>query len=126
MNASSVRTGPSAIHATGVFVQQRTAAGQTIGALDLGPAQEQGRHTLLVGTEHRSVAEPWRFLNHACTPTAQLRFIDRDAILVAARDLEPGTELTIDYLALPEKVGSPFTCGCVRCREAPEPSRVGG
>ena len=122
----AVRSGPSAIHEAGVFVDSRVGAGEKIGALSLGPVVEQDRHSLLIGTEHRLVEPPWRFLNHACTPTATLQIGERDAVLFAAHDLEPGTELTIDYTRLPEKIGSPFTCRCPRCAGSGSSARVGG
>jgi hypothetical protein len=122
----AVRSGPSEIHEAGLFVERHVEAGETIGALELGAAGEQGRHTLLVGAEHRVVEPPWRYLNHACTPNATLEIGERDAILLAARTLEPGTELTIDYARLPEKVGTPFVCRCPRCAVAGRAARVGG
>ena len=121
-----VRAGPSAIAGEGLFVLRPVRAGETIGALELGPAGPQGRHTLLVGTEHRLVAKPWRFLNHACAPTAALEFTPDSAVLSAARDLPAFSELTIDYNALPEDVGTAFECRCARCRAAAAPSRIGG
>src|SRR6266545_5338866 len=79
-----VRAAPSLIAGTGVFVLRSLTAGEAIGALTLGAAVPQDRHTILVGTEHRVVGEPWRFLNHACTPTATLHIGDDSALLFAA------------------------------------------
>lgn len=120
-----VCSGPSAIHEAGVFVTAPVAAGALIGSLELGPAGAQGRHTLRVGAEHREVAAPWRCLNHACTPTATLEIGERDARLYAAQDLVAGTELTIDYTRLPERIGTPFSCRRPRCRASLEAARVG-
>ena len=122
----AVQSGPSAIHEAGLFVQSKVAAGERIGAVALGPVIEQDRHSLLIGSHHRVVEPPWRYMNHACTPTATLRIGEHDAVLFAARDLEPNTELTIDYLQLPEKLSSPFRCRCPRCSELGESPRVGG
>lgn len=122
----TVRSAPSLIAGTGVFVLRNVTAGEAIGALALGAAVPQDRHTILVGAQHRVVEEPWRFLNHACTPTATLHIGDDTALLFAAMDLHAYTELTIDYNALPEEIGSPFQCRCARCSAASVPLRIGG
>jgi hypothetical protein len=121
----SVKAGPSVISGTGVFVLRSVKSGESIGAIELGPPVPQDRHTLLVGAHHRDVKEPWRYLNHACVPTATIRFDEDTAQLIAARDLHPYTELTIDYNALPEDVGSGFECRCARCSNGAKPSRIG-
>lgn len=120
-----VRAGPSAISGRGLFLLRSARAGELIGGLELGAAGPQGKHTLLVGAQHRLVAKPWRFLNHACAPTAVLRVTDDAAVLFAAVDLPAFSELTIDYTALPEEVGTAFECRCARCA-AGSASRVGG
>jgi hypothetical protein len=119
----TVRKGPSAIDGAGLFVVRRVVAGEELGQLRLGPPGPQGKHTLLVGAQHRSVARPWRFLNHSCTPSARLRFSPPSVTLIAARDLPAHSELTIDYAALPEEVSVAFACRCGRCERA---ARIGG
>ncbi len=119
----SVRAAPSLISGTGCFVLRDVRSGEFIGPLGLGPPTPQDRHSLLVGKHHRAVKKPWRYLNHACDPTATIRFSEDAAQLYAARDLRAYTELTIDYNALPEEVGSGFQCCCGHCASAP--SRVG-
>jgi hypothetical protein len=121
----SVKAGPSSISGTGLFVLRPVKSGESIGPVELGPPVPQDRHTLLVGAHHRDVKKPWRYLNHACIPTATIQFGENTAQLYAARDLRPYTELTIDYNALPEDVGSGFECRCARCAGASAPSRVG-
>jgi hypothetical protein len=99
--------------------------GEEIGPVGLGPAQAQDRHSLQVGAHHRDVKKPWRFMNHACSPSGRLRF-ERDAVyLIAQLDLAPGAELTIDYTQLPEKVSTHFACHCPKCRAAPSRAEVG-
>lgn len=120
-----VRAAPSMIAGTGVFVLRAMRVGEAIGALELGPPIRQDRHSLLVGAHHRDVMKPWRFLNHACTPTATLQFTDQNALLFAARDLPAYAELTIDYNALPEDVGTAFECRCGHCSGAGAPSQIG-
>jgi SET domain len=120
-----VRAAPSAIAGTGLFVLRNVTAGEAIGALELGAAGPQGMHTLLVGAQHRVVERPWRFINHACAPNATLHIGDEAALLFAAEDLGAYTELTIDYNALPEEIGTAFECQCARCLAASAPSRIG-
>jgi hypothetical protein len=120
-----VRAAPSAIAGTGLFVLRDVTAGEAIGALTLGAAGLQGAHTLLVGTQHRVVEAPWRFINHACAPTATLHIDDEAALLFAQQDLRAYTELTIDYKALPEEVGTAFECHCALCVATSSPSRIG-
>jgi hypothetical protein len=120
-----VRAAPSFISGTGCFVLRGVKSGELIGPVELGPAGAQTRHSLKVGKHHRDVAKPWRYLNHACTPTAALQFGDDSALLIAARDLRPYDELTIDYNALPEDVSRGFECRCDRCLAALTPSRIG-
>lgn len=121
----SVRAAPSLISGTGCFVLRPVKSGEPIGPVGLGPPIPQDRHSLLVGKHHRDVKKPWRFLNHACIPTARIQFGEDTAQLFAARDLRAYTELTIDYNALPEDVGSGFECRCARCTSQSAPSRVG-
>lgn len=53
---------------------------------------------------------PMHATNHSCDPNAGF---DADGVLVALREIEPGDEITYDYLAHPLPA-SPwnFKCGC--------------
>jgi hypothetical protein len=121
-----VRASTSAIDGSGLFLQRFVAAGEVIGELRLGPPGPQGVHTLLVGSQHREVDAPWRFLNHSCTPSAVLAFAPPEVSLIAARDLPPRSELTIDYALLPEKISKSFACRCAKCERARQPAQIGG
>lgn len=74
------------------------------------------RHTLQVAeSEHlAAVGEPgreppaWRFLNHACDPSAYLD----GRRLTAARDIAAGDEVTFDYDTTEWDMASPFVCAC--------------
>jgi SET domain-containing protein len=120
-----VKQGRSQIDSTGLFLNGSFKAGQEIGEIPLGPAVGQGKHTLLVGDQHRLVDEPWRYMNHACSPTARVRFTSNAAFLVAQTDLEPGSELTIDYRQLPEDVSIGFACRCAKCLDSEAATSVG-
>jgi hypothetical protein len=78
-----------------------------------------------------------RFLNHDCAPSASIEFVDSArALLVAARGIAPGEELTISYVEedgdLRARRGAlheyGFTCVCARCvaEEGEEEGRAGG
>jgi hypothetical protein len=125
MERRVVRPGPSGIDGTGLFVMRAFREGARVGRLRLGPPGPQGKHTLLIGAQHRSVETPWRFLNHACRPSAVLRLTPTEALLFAARPLSPHAELTIDYAALPEQISASFACRCASCVRARQPARVG-
>jgi hypothetical protein len=116
--SAAVRCQRSAIDGTGLFLVRGVVAGQAIGRLALGRSIAQGKHTLLVGSRHRLVKKPWRFLNHACTPSAVLQLGSDAALLIAARDLPAGSELTIDYASLPETVSVQFACHCPSCQHS--------
>lgn len=53
---------------------------------------------------------PMHMTNHSCDPNASF---DGDGMLVAVREIEPGEEITFDYVAHPLPA-SPwnFKCGC--------------
>jgi hypothetical protein len=111
----AVRAGRSLIDARGLFAARDFAAGTEIGALELGPEGPQGKHTLRLGGQHRRVRRPWRYINHACQPSACLRFTTHAALLIATRPIAAGQELTIDYGRLPETPSVAFECRCPSC-----------
>lgn len=111
----AVRAGASPIAGRGLFALRSFEAGHAIGPLRLGRARAQGKHTLQVGARHRTVEAPWRYINHACRPSARLEITKRDAVLIATCAIAAGQELTIDYRALPETPSVAFTCHCGEC-----------
>jgi hypothetical protein len=60
-----------------------------------------------------------RYLNHSCKPNAGIRKRDSKLLLFAARDIEPGEEIVIDYSTT---IGDDDTyrmrchCGSPKCR----------
>jgi len=50
----------------------------------------------------------WRYLDHACEPTTQIR--DREVI--AVRDIEAGEGVTFHYCTTEYDMATPFTCTC--------------
>lgn len=51
---------------------------------------------------------PWRFLNHACEPSAWVRGRE----VVALRPLAPFEEVTFDYATTEASMATPFRCRC--------------
>jgi SET domain-containing protein len=50
-----------------------------------------------------------RFINHACKPNCYSQIVDRDIWIRAARNIEPGEELTYDYYTDGEQI---IQCRC--------------
>lgn len=96
--ADQVRKSPSTIHGFGLFARVAIAADSWIGTYEGPTASRNGPYVLWVthedGTvEARSGRNLLRYLNHAVPASAWFDGFD----LYAARDIQPGEELTIDY-----------------------------
>jgi hypothetical protein len=50
----------------------------------------------------------WRFLDHACEPTARIR----DRAVIAVRDIAEGEGVTFHYCTTEYDMASPFDCHC--------------
>lgn len=51
-----------------------------------------------------------RYLNHSCDPNARIDF--SEWMLLAARPIRAGDEVTFNYLTSEWDMAEPFTCGC--------------
>lgn len=103
-----------------VVTAEPVAAGEVILRFQGFKARRPDRHSLQIGKRTHLVApaelDPraavgeygWRYLNHACAPSASLRGLD----LVALTDLPPGAEVTFDYNTTEWDMASPFECRC--------------
>lgn len=88
----------SPVHGKGVFALRRFRAGQYIGTFEGRPTAKNGTYVLWLieddGSETGIRGEnDLRFLNHSRRPNAELRAAD----LHALREIEPGSEICIDY-----------------------------
>jgi len=94
----------------GVFAARAVAKGGRLGYFSGDETTARSRMSLQFGEVivEPAPGEPLRHLNHACEPTA--RFEGRE--LFAARDLEPGDAVTIDYNAHESEMTEPFECRC--------------
>lgn len=52
----------------------------------------------------------WEYLNHHCEPNGYINAADRT--LCARRNIEPGEEITFNYLATESELDVPFNCTC--------------
>jgi hypothetical protein len=112
-----LRVGPSPIQGLGVFALREFAQGESIGRILLGPAGPQSRHSICVAGLHRHVYAPYRYLNHACSPSTGLVIEGQRAALHAARAVHSGDELTLDYGELDETPSVRFSCRCPSCEQ---------
>lgn len=111
------------LHGTGVFAATRIAAGSLVvsfggtatdwvGVTRLDPSRRS--RSLQVDDDRflagPPTAEPGEQVNHSCSPSCRLR----NAVqLVAARDLEPGDEITYDYATSDTAPYDEFACDCL-------------
>ena len=113
-NAPALKLDTSALHGWGAFAVDPVAAGDTV-LLIRGPFSDvQTPYSFRAG-DHRHI-EPagyGHFINHACDPSCRIVYReDARPVLVARRNLPPGTEITFDYTATEGRLAHPFSCHC--------------
>lgn len=54
--------------------------------------------------------QDWALINHSCTPNA--RFDPARPAMVAVAAIQPGEEITFNYLTTEWQMAEPFRCGC--------------
>jgi SET domain-containing protein len=89
---------PSEIHGRGIFARKRLRKDQRIGRFEGEITTRNGTHVLwLIDEDGTEIGirgrNELRFLNHGDPPNAEFR----DDELHALRNIQPGTELLIDY-----------------------------
>ncbi|RKH20777.1 methyltransferase domain-containing protein [Corallococcus sp. CA047B] len=92
------------------------AAGEVLLVIEGSRVRAPGRDTLQVGVDqHLATPDaPWRFINHACEPTALFHpGSDTESPRFTARTaLAAGQEVTFNYLTSEWNLAAPFPCGC--------------
>ena len=123
---AGVEAGP-AKHGTGLFATRRFRAGQAIGEVTgkrIDDPEYGSSYCIDLGDDWSlEPGEPYRFLNHSCTPNAKLFLVfddgdpieKRKVVLEALRNIQPGAELTIDY-EWPADSAIPCGCESSECR----------
>ena len=89
----------------------------------LGPDRPLGPHELpdyvdqLAGGVEVYLPAPGKHVNSCCDPSARVRWDGDECWCVAYRPIEPGDEITVDYvIATHNEQALPCTCGADRCR----------
>ena len=98
MNRSLVYVDNSPIHGKGLFARRHIKAGDIIGIIDGVSTSSNGEHVLWLDENNGiQVRCELRFINHSDTPNA----VYYDNLEVCAlTDIEPGEEITHNYLGL--------------------------
>lgn len=69
------------------------------------------QHCDWLGDRQVLMREPERFINHSCEPTAQITTVAGVRRVIAYRRIEPGAEITYDYL-IDAYGGDVWECSC--------------
>lgn len=122
-----VRTGPSAIHGTGVFAVRDLGPGEVLLEIDdsrvvdadhpLLPGERADHCDYLAGGRVVLMPVPERYVNHCCDPNARMQWVGGGRRLVARRHIREGEEVTCDYSI--DSAGSTLwecACGAPSCR----------
>ncbi len=118
----------SPIEGLGVFACERVPAGARVRTIaierevtretPLRPERgERPEHCPRIRGRWLLLASPDRHYNHSCDPNAWKRFAGDAMEIVARRTIEPGDEITLDYL-INNAGGDSWPCHCsaARCR----------
>ncbi|WP_233601940.1 methyltransferase domain-containing protein [Corallococcus sp. CA047B] len=101
---------------TCMVTTRAVAAGEVLLVIEGSRVRAPGRDTLQVGVDqHLATPDaPWRFINHACEPTALFHpGSDTESPRFTARTaLAAGQEVTFNYLTSEWNLAAPFPCGC--------------
>ncbi len=110
--------------ATVPFARRKKIAEYTGERITNAEAERRGHRRILriSGLDHRWSIDGSRggngthYINHSCRPTAYLQTIGRRLIVMALRDIEPGDEVTVDYVSSMHSDRKRCTCKAVGCR----------
>lgn len=124
--ALGLKAGP-AKHGTGLFATKKFRKGQVVGEVTgdrIQDADYGSEYCIDLGDDWSlEPGEPFRFVNHCCTPNAKLYLIfddgdlveDRKVVIEALSTIREGDEVTIDY-EWPADGAIPCGCGSPECR----------
>ncbi|HVG29407.1 MAG TPA: SET domain-containing protein-lysine N-methyltransferase [Pyrinomonadaceae bacterium] len=128
--APGIRVGESKIDGRGCFATQRFAKGRKIVEL-VGERvsrveaarRMRGKRRLHIcavdsywGIDASRGGNGSQFVNHSCRPNTFVRIIHGHVIFFALRDIEPGEELTLDYVESYHPDTKGCRCGAPGCR----------
>lgn len=124
--APGLKAGP-AKHGTGLFATKRFRSEQIIGEVTGRRIQDNdygSDYCIDLGDDWSlEPGEPFRFVNHCCTPNAKLFLVfddgdpveARKVVIEALKDIQAGEEVTIDY-EWPADGAIPCGCDSPECR----------
>jgi len=110
--------------ATAAFARWRKIAEYTGERITNAEAKRRGKRNILrvCGIDDRWSLDGSRggngthYVNHSCTPNAFTRTMHGHLIFFALRDIEPGEEITIDYVDTLHPDTKKCICGAKNCR----------
>lgn len=59
---------------------------------------------------------PTKYINHSCDPNCYIKIIYDRVLFFARRDIQPGEELTVDYVSSYHDDRTACSCGAASCR----------
>jgi len=99
----------SQVHGRGVFAERSLNTGKQIGYFEGYEIDHQTAYSLTFGNTRIEPTGILKHLNHSCSPNT--RFQGR--CLIASREIKPGEEITIDYIATEPNISHHFHCDCM-------------
>lgn len=110
-SSPKVRQGVVA-HGRAILCVQTLEAGETVFELAGRVVARPAMHTLQIDEAAHLAPDDaaWAMLNHSCAPNCVIDFEHRR--VAACRVIQPGEELTFNYLSTEWEMASPFPCAC--------------
>ncbi|KAL6754504.1 SET domain protein [Haematococcus lacustris] len=96
-----------------VFATRKVLAGTVISRFDAKEVTTvPTMYTVQTGENEHIVLQPTllEYINHSCNPTAFFDTAERQ--LVALREIQPGDEVTFNYVSTEFDMATPFDCHC--------------
>ena len=108
----SVRESP--IQGKGVFAERSLYTGEQIAYFEGYEVDHETAYSLTFGSKRIEPTGILKHLNHSCSPNAWFQ----ERRLTALREIGPGEEITIDYIATESTISHHFHCDCMskNCR----------
>lgn len=99
----------SSIHGRGVFAKRALNTGKQIAYFEGYEIDRETAYSLTFGNKRIEPTGILKHLNHSCSPNAWFQ----GRWLIASREIKPGEEITIDYIATESNISHHFHCDCM-------------
>ena len=103
----TVRKSP--IQGRGVFAEKSLNTGKQIAYFEGCEIDHETAYSLTFGNKRIEPTGILKHLNHSCSPNAGFR----GRWLIASREIKPGEEITINYIATEPNISHHFHCDCM-------------